>query len=155
MCNILFCSKISFYGGLQLGLKEESLRVQSFGKSIIYNADNQNHIISPTNSVERSLKNFTTTKIKLGFIFYEYFYMENELLNYQYFPDEGIVNFKPFQIKYSSDFFVKYKFMKLGYKHSCTHPVTAQLIDDIRNVVKFGSGFNHFYIDFSFKGDVL
>jgi len=55
--------------------------------------------------------------------FFKYITIQNNLETY--FTCNGFITFKPFMSIYTINVYGTYKWVELGYKHQCTHPVVS------------------------------
>ncbi len=78
---------------------------------------------------------------------WKWFTLEQKL--YDVFTYEGGHTFKPLEIHYTTKFYWKWKFLKIGYEHLCLHPI-------VNNLTKFEkvsrrSSYDKIYVEFNFN----
>jgi hypothetical protein len=105
----VFSQKIKTSSSIELGWTD-------FAYSIYHNREDAdgNHYESEKNSFYAN--------IDLGVTFFKYFTIDNELETFFSFLN-GQTSFNPYFVNYTIDFNAHYKFVQLGYKHQCIHPI--------------------------------
>lgn len=99
-------------------------------------------------------KSFATYKNKYAFyadlmLGYQYkkFYVETKVITT--FNHSHSVYFKPELVKYDLRFYYKHKKIKIGYEHSCTHPIYT-VKEDLQKAFLRGS-YDKIFIKYSFR----
>ena len=78
------------------------------------------------------------------------FYVGGKMLCY--FVPDVITNYVPFQMTFVFNAGIKFDSVKIGYEHSCFHPMqTYASIIDYEIKPKYEGGYNRFFIRFSTK----
>lgn len=69
-----------------------------------------------------------------------------------YFTPTSLINYSPFQMTYIFNAGLAFDSVKIGYEHSCYHPMqTYATIIDYEIKPKYEGGYNRFFIRFSTK----
>jgi hypothetical protein len=77
---------------------------------------------------------------------YKKVHIEFDLMNT--FDKSKSVYFKPELIKYDCKIYYKYKNIKIGYEHSCSHPIYNEIISLDKTVYR--ASFDKFFIKYEF-----